>query len=290
MFSYTFQAFGTHWAILTDGSKLPDALKNEIYEKTIAFEKRFSRFQKGSEVLQFRNSPAGTYTISEDLLKLLIVHQELKDLTNGLFDPAVGELLEKAGYDENYSFSPKNLEKYALPEWSISGKKIRISGPIVFDFGGIGKGYWIDQISKILQENNQKNYLIDGGRDLFATQKTDGSGWKIAIEWPGKQGIAVGTVVLKNQGLAASDTILRSWKNWHHLIDLSTKTPQTNNIGSTAIAKSALTADMMTSVLSFCSKEKAKEISQKFDSEYIVFNQNNTLITSTRWSGELFTK
>lgn len=289
MHSFEFLAFGTHWAILTDGSKVTSDLKKEIINKTDKFENRFSRFKEGSEATKFRSEKAGEYPISDELSKLLLIHSQLKETTDGSFDPAVGGLLEAAGYDSKYSFTIKNPEEYSIPKWSVSKNTLSISGPVVFDFGGIGKGYWIDQISKMLLENGYKHHLVDGGRDIYATTKANSSGWKIAIEIPGRPGVAVGTVSLKNQGFASSDSVQRAWKNWHHLVDLTSKTPQTNNLGSVAIAESALRADMMTSVLSFCDEHKAKEVAKKYSAKYLIFKEKNKITSSSNWDGELFT-
>lgn len=288
MNSFEFEAFGTRWAILTDNQELKSNLKKSILKETENFDNRFSRFKTNNEIDKLRNQKAGTYIISNDLAKILEIHDKFRKLTKDKFDPAVGGLLEKAGYDQKYSFTQRDISSYKIPKWSLHKNKLSISGPIVFDFGGIGKGYWIDNISKMLNSAGYKNHLVDGGRDIFATTKSNGSGWKIAIEWPGKPGIAIGTVMLKNQGFAASNTVTRSWGNWHHLIDIQKKLPRQNLLGSVAITHSALSADQMTSALALCEKKHYEKIAQKYSAQYLLFSLDGKIEISQNWSGELF--
>lgn len=289
MHTFEFEAFGTKWAVITDDSPLSEKLKRKILKKTDEFEIQFSRFKPNTQVVQFRNAQAGTYTISNEFAKLLEPHQELKHLTQNAFDPAVGGLLEQAGYDAEYSFKTNSeLSSYTVPTWELKGQTLSISGPIVFDIGGIGKGFWIDQVAQELEQAGHSHYLVDGGRDIFATTKTNGEGWNIALEYPGKPQLIIGTYLLKNQGLAASDTVQRRWGDWNHLVDIENKQPQNKVLGCVAVAKSALAADQMTSALSLCSYDVYNKIAEKLEAEYLIFTQDSKITISVNWSGRLF--
>lgn len=303
MTEYQFEAIGTVWHLLIDdalSSPVPESLWQLILAKTDQFDRQFSRFIEGSEVTAFRHSSAGTFSISAELTKLLVAADHLRTLTYGTHDPAVGTLLEAAGYNQSYDFQPNTqaISDWRLPIWSVDPdtKTISIDGPVVFDIGGTGKGYWIDRVSQIITTAGYPHHLVDGGGDMMATTKADGSGWFIALEWPGRPDTALGSVTLKNQGLAASDTLRRSWatknttnaENWHHLLDIQQKKAVNSLLGCTAIAKNAWVADQVTAALSLVPAPEYPRIATALHGEYLVLETTSKAHLSPNWPGELY--
>lgn len=289
MKEFSFQALGTQWTILVDEETLTAYDTEALFQKLKTFEEHFSRFLPGSEVNQFREAKAGRYTISEEFTRLLEVADQLRKLTAGRYDPAVGGLLEHAGYDPAYRMVPdEQAMTYQLPQWSLEGRELTIDGPVIFDLGGIGKGYAIDLVAKTLQEQGHHFFLVDGGGDMYGTTKRDGSVFRVALEWPGKPDTAFGVVELRHQGLAVSDSFKRRWKEWHHILDPQSKKPIAEILGCAALAKSAFAADCMTSALFLSSPEQYGAVAQTFKAEYVVFRKDEAVSVSAAWPGELF--
>lgn len=285
----TFEAIGTHWHISLDGEEISEGLKEAILSEVTAFEERFSRFLPGSEVNAFRDSAPGDYEISEELAVLLQRAQELRLLTNGTYDPAVGELLEKAGYDSSYSFEEsREASEFRLPRWTLKERALTIDGPAAFDLGGIGKGYCIDKVANLLQDQGSRYFVVDGGGDMYATVKRGGGGWKVAIQYPGKPDLAAGVVELRNEAIAVSDSYRRRWGNWHHIVDPRHRQAIKETAGVVAVASNAWNADCMTSALFLSEREYWKPASEKYDAQYIVFRGDGTSLVSKDWRGELF--
>jgi thiamine biosynthesis lipoprotein len=118
----TFTGLGTRWSVSVDADRLEDTSREAILQYVKNFEQRFSRFLETSEVNAFRNARAGTYRISPDLARLLDRASRLRELTEGRFDPAVGQLIEHAGYDADYRFAvDEGVESFCLPQWSLAG-------------------------------------------------------------------------------------------------------------------------------------------------------------------------
>lgn len=290
MEEFSFQALGTSWSVTLDGGVLDTKEKQELLQFVSDFENRFSRFIATSEVNQFRNTDAGEFQISLELSEMLKTANILRELTQGVYDPAVAMLLEHAGYDSKYSLTPTGkIEGYKMNSWSVRGNTLTISGPVVFDLGGIGKGYCIDKVAEFLKKQNHQYFLVEAGGDMYATEKKDGSGFLVALEWPGKPDIAYGTLELQNAGFAASDTFRRRWKDWHHIINPITKKPIQKVIGCAAVAPSAFFADCMTSGL-FLSDQQVQyvKIAQEFKGEYVVFTEDENIQVSKSWPGVLF--
>jgi thiamine biosynthesis lipoprotein len=289
MYDFSFESMGTGWQVSVDVDAVPPSIIDEIHQKSEAFNQKYSRFIDGSEANAFREAPKGTYHISPMLAEILQACKKLELLTDGKFNASIATLFESIGYDAQYNFQ-KAPEKVSWqpPTWSIEKDEITISGPIVFDIGGIGKGYWIDQISQILKKHHLNDHLVEGGGDMFATQKKDGTPWRVALEWPGKPDTALGIVELKNQGLAVSDVFKRKWKNWHHLMDAKTNTPVDQIIGCAAIAPSAFLADQMTSIISFAPPEKYDTFAQEINAQYLYMTKEEKVFVSEGWEGEMF--
>lgn len=288
MEDFSFTGLGTKWSVLVDGQPLRDQNKNVILRYVEEFENRFSRFLPGSEVNAFRESPAGDFTISKEFSLLLAAADRLRVLTAGAYDPAVACVLEDAGYGAQSGLSPlERPEQHRMPLWSLAGEKLTIDGPIAFDLGGIGKGYCIDRVAERIRSFGYDYFLVDGGGDMAATTKADGSAWRVAIEYPGKSDTAASLVELSHQGIAVSDSFRRRWGKWHHLIDAQGKNPVEGIIGCAAVAPDAWTADRMTSGLFFAPVENYPALVKEFAASYLVFRSDGMVQVSTDWKGEL---
>ncbi len=294
METFSFSALGTEWTLLIDESVFPVNHQKAILEAVAVFENRFSRFLPKSEVNQFRDASAGTYQISREFALLLTRADRLRTLTGGVYNPAVGGLLERTGYNQKYRLQADDqaISEYQLPEWSLTGEILTLSGGVVFDFGGIGKGYCIDMVATLLEKLGYEYFLVEGGGDMYGTKKRDGSAYKIALEWPGKPEMAFGVVELRYQGIAVSDTSKRRWGQgqgaWHHIIDPEKKKPIEGVIGATAVAPTAFAADCMTSGLFLAEPSRYRALTEELGARFVVFQKDGTVQVSPDWQGELF--
>lgn len=282
---------GTLWQIQVDADTFPMVVQQELLAATTAFDAQFSRFIATSEASKFRDAKSGEYQVTSTMAELLLASKRLEQLTQGSFNAGVGLLFETLGYSPKYEFAKApelGSVTWKVPEWSILGNTLTIDGPIVFDLGGIGKGYWIDQLSQLLHKADYPYHLVDGGGDMMATTKQDGQPWRVAIEWPGKPDLAIGTVALVNQGLAVSDVHKRAWKSWHHLVNATTQQPESQILGCATLAQSAYLADQGSSGIVFGGLAKAPEIAQKLGISYLIVTDNQEVHVSASWSGELF--
>lgn len=290
MEEFSFPALGTAWSIVIDGAPLPQETRDKIFSLVFHFEQKFSRFLPESEANQFRNAKAGEYEVSFEFADILTIADKLRTLTDGVYDPGIGALLEHSGYDKEYRLTAERekVAKYQLPKWQLTGTTLTLEKGIVFDIGGIGKGYCIDLVADFLKEQGYQYFLVEAGGDMYATKKADGSAFHIALEWPGKPDLAFGTVALQNMGLAVSDTSRRKWEDWHHIINPHTKKPVGSIIGCTALAKNAFLADCLTSGLFLSLEENYPKLTEEFGGEFVVFKENDAVKISGRWPGEFF--
>lgn len=287
MQTFDFQGLGTAWSIAIDTEADITGVEESVMGYARDFESRFSRFLPGSEVNAFREAAAGSYLISLEFARLLERAARLRTLTDQVYDPVVGGVLEGAGYGGQSGLVPIRYGDQ-LPSWSLSGETLTLDGPAAFDLGGIGKGYCIDRIADIIRSAGQDHFIVDGGGDMYGTTKADGRPWRAAIEYPGRPDTAAGVVELSSRGLAVSDSFRRRWGKWHHLVDPGMRQNIEAVVGCAAVAGDAWAADCMTSGLFFARPERYPELARELSAEYLVFRSDGRTIASPDWAGELF--
>lgn len=289
MQSFSFESLGTHWSVDIDEEVLRDDTRAEVLSFLQNFERRFSRFLLDSEVNAWRQAVPGKYTISPDLKTLLARAEQLRTLTGGKYDPAVAGLLERVGYGVKLpNNSSETPEQFILPKWCLEGESVVIEGPLVFDLGGMGKGYAIDAVAQLLKEKGYRYFLVEGGGDMYGTTKHDGKPWQIAIEYPGQPDTALGSVELDHRGLAVSDRFRRRFGRWHHVVDPMTKQAVDLIDGCAALAPSAWDADSLTAGIFLGKRDNYASLAQAFQGEYLVTLPGGYLERSLHWPGTLF--
>src|SRR5258708_32161 len=168
MIHHSFEVCGTRWTLSIDAVSVSDEVFTFLENETGIFESSFSRFIPESEVNAFRQVNAGTYDISPTLSLLLTQALRLQKMTKGGYNASIATLFEKLGYDREYRLreAPEHID-WTAPVWSVKGTKLTTTGPVVFDLGGIGKGFWVDALSKMLTKLGFSYHLVDGGGDMM---------------------------------------------------------------------------------------------------------------------------
>ena len=194
---------------------LAEERKEEVLSKLLSimgkFEGSYSRFRPDS-VVSLLNESKILEDPSEEFLSLLTLAQRAWQETQGVFNIAVGSYLEKTGYDRDYSFQACTLPQIQGLDkvLAFSGEQVSLDPSAKIDLGGLGKGYLIDTLARVLQEEyGLKYFLINGGGDMYATSE-HGQALTIALQDPRDQTLH-GTINLSHQGFASSSPYLRSW-------------------------------------------------------------------------------
>ena len=245
--SFTFKALGTEFIILTP-TELSAVQKNSILKYVENFETDYSRFRKDSKLSKL-NISKKLDNPSLEMQKMLKFAVKTWETSGGLFNISIGGVLESQGYgqiNDKASTISKNLAKDIF----ISPQKIEINPNIWLDFGGFGKGWFIDKLSDLLVEWNFKDYIINGGGDIrVGSQQV-----KIELENPLNSDESIGAVLLKNQAFGASSNLKRTWKSANNKSYSHIQRPDgeklKNNILMTAtISDTALRADVLATCL-----------------------------------------
>lgn len=232
-----------------------------LHDQIVNFELRFSRFLDESELTLFNQHAGQKVAISKEFRDLLIAARDMSKQTEGLYNPFVLPALQKAGYVGSWpspqrgtkatNFTERHLE--TIEALVINSSWASIPADSALDFGGIGKGYLLDQLASSLISEKLEGYWLSLGGDIICSgYDLDNQAWAIGIQDAFDVSGVVDTI--SNKGghtlaIATSGSIKRrgthNGESWHHIIDPRTGLPSTTDVlTATVSANSAVAADV----------------------------------------------
>ena len=270
-FVWRFSAIGTEWSIETIDPVSP-SLSDTITSTIEDFDATYSRFREDSLITKISRS-AGTYRFPESAIELFALYQQLYDATNGSVTPLVGSLLESLGYDAKYSLRKKSFQPtvFALEILEWDGLDLTVSQPVLIDIGAVGKGYLVDRVAQLLDDEHSA-YVIDASGDIRTKGETP---QRIGLEDPLDEGKVLGVLTVQNASLCGSATNRRAWGDGlHHIVDpMSGKS--TSGVAATWVkAETTAIADGLATALFFTEPDALRAL---FNFEYICFYDNRSM-------------
>ena len=287
MTEFVFEAIGTKWHI-DISKKLSPPEESKIFimikDRIDIFDKTYSRFRADSLVTRMSKED-GSFVLPEDALLMLTLYRELYVRTGGLVTPLVGNLISDAGYDAQYSLKQKK-KLVKSPQWdeTIEYKHptLMIKKPVILDFGAAGKGYLVDLVGEVLENNGIKDYCIDAGGDILYKGKTP---IRIGLEDPDDVKKVIGVGILEGGSICGSAGNRRKWGDFTHIINPKTLKSPTDIIAVWVMAKTALLADALATCLFFV---PANTLVDAYKFEYVIIHSDRSLEKSAGFSGEIF--
>ncbi|MGB4758810.1 MAG: FAD:protein FMN transferase [Candidatus Saccharimonadales bacterium] len=276
---WRFEAIGTQWYIAAPLSK---GIQRQIERRIEAFDRTYSRFRSDSLVARIAEK-AGTYRFPEDAAKLFDFYYRLYKATNGLCTPLIGQTLEQAGYDAEYSLQPKQVTH--PPEWDDTMEfmppKLTTHAPVTLDFGAAGKGYLVDIIGEVFESKGISGYFINAGGDVLSKGKET----TMLLESPDDTSMALGQVKVLGGALCGSSGNRRKWGGFTHIINPHSLASPTDTRAVWVQAKSCMVADGLATALFFVSP---RALLKEFDFAYAIIKEGN-LEYSHNFNAEWYT-
>lgn len=320
---YEFELLGSKIFILLPQS-CPNEVVNKCYEECLRIDDWYSRFKEHNTLSILNDNLHEWQEIDDELIYLFSKAKEFEENTYGAFTLHTKNILEKWGYDSSYNLE-KLEDEYELIEdierretltnkkknkensrqslikkiLNIKNKKDKNQGSFELDvnnssvllnsaieFGGLGKGYALDNMVKICEKFKVGDFLINAGGDLYAKSKSN-KGFEILLENPKDTSKSLGIIKVNKFALASSSSNRRRWKNVHHLIEPSTQTPANNMIATYVQSKNGIDADAYATALFVLGFEDAKIIASKLDIEALLISKNNSIWKTKKFKCEL---
>lgn len=212
-----------------------------------------------------RAAGRGPQSVSPLLLTVTRCALDAAAATDEVFDPTLGTVLANLGYDRTFALVPQFADdaapallplhrREALHEIIIDPDSCTVSLPadVALDFGGIGKGWAVDQaVAHLRCVPGSAGGLVNAGGDLRVWgDAPDGErAWRVGVEDPQALDRDCTVLAVRDAAVATSSTAYRRWKRgdrWiHHLLDPRTGQPAVTDVAAvTVTGPSAMWAEI----------------------------------------------
>jgi thiamine biosynthesis lipoprotein len=271
--SRSFQCMTTEIELYlrNDDARLAADALGEVQDFFYGVEARFSRFRADSELSRLNHASGAEVHVSLELCELIELSMTAAEYSGGLFDPAILDALEAAGYDRSIerirqegatpASAPAPMARLSDAYGGSAVKDIRVNRQALtvalpagmrIDLGGIAKGWAVDRAAAMLEPLGPG--LVNAGGDLRAWGDQPGGGdergWLAAVDEPNRPGTDVAWIWVRDCAVATSSTAARRWAGGHHLIDPRTGLPaETDLVSVTVTAPGVVQAEVAAKVV-----------------------------------------
>lgn len=266
-----------HGAGLEDHQQSVDSILKviDLSLSTYVKESTISRFNRQKELV----------TRDQHFIRMVFDSRDLRDMSDGAFDPAVMPLVKAWGFGPEGPEvrGNQNIDSLlTLVDWDFESKisneteggihrtttlEIVKNKPISFDFNGIAQGYTVDVIVEFLKSNGVENAMVEVGGEIRAIGQSDSDKpWLIGIDQPNEHGERGSQAHLKltNKAVATSGNYRKFYekdgKRFSHTIDPRTGYPVDHQmLSTTVVASSAALADAYATIFMVYGPHKSIE-------------------------------
>ncbi len=230
---------------------------------------------------------------SESIIELIKESQQLSIKSNGLFNPAIGQLIKLWQFDkiedEHYQFTLPDAEKIkqilkqkpTMSDIIVQQAQIKSNNSAVaLDFGAYAKGVAIENMIEILRQHHINNALINAGGDIKVLGSKNGKPWRIGIKNPAHkrdpqaENIIAAIELKDNESLFTSGNYERFFefqgKRYHHIIDPRTGYPAIGTQSLTVLTNDAALADAASTALFIAGPKLWPTIAKKMGITYVM--------------------
>jgi thiamine biosynthesis lipoprotein len=214
------------------------------------------------------NNYAGTdwFPVSAELGTVVAYALTVSELSDGAFDISIAPAIDAWGFGPtDITDMPPTAEAlnslllhsgYTKLASRESPRAIRKDDPLVrLDLSALAKGYAVDQLAYLLEDQGIQNYLVEiGGETRTAGVRRVDTPWRIGIQ-PPADGLDLEFVVTPGDAAVATSGDYRNFymqddRRIAHTIDPSNAQPVSNGVMSVSvIAPAAMQADALTTTL-----------------------------------------
>lgn len=212
-----------------------------------------TRFDAGSEVMKLARRVQEPVVVSPILYTVVHFALAVARASDGAFDPTVGLVLERRGFNRNYR-TGRMVVSAIEPErcsyrdvWLDDAKHaITLQKPLVLDLGAVAKGFAVDLAARELLPFG--NFSVDAGGDVLVKgHNADGESWRVGIRHPRWPNELIDVVQVTDAAVCTSGSYERTATTGdsHHIIDPCTGVSPTAVASVTCIAPTAMAADAL---------------------------------------------
>jgi len=248
---------------------------------------QMSHWEPDSLLSRINRAAAGWYQVPSAFFDVVSCAVQVARLTDGAFDPTVGELVQLWGFGAGQTQHERAVGVSAgLPDAArleaarqrCGWQKLHLDaahrgvwqpGGLSLDFSSIAKGYGVDVMAQVLDGYGCTHYMVELGGELRVRgQRPDGQDWQLQVEAPrnaeaetaGATAVATtvtGTglpIVLHNLSIATSGDYRRYFmhegRRYAHTLDPRSGRALQNDLASVSVVHAqCMVADALSTAL-----------------------------------------
>ena len=240
------QAMSTRFRIYIAGEepRYSQQAADAAFDELARLEALLSRFREGSDVRRLNRLAKGeSARVSPETFACLKIAETVRKQTGGAFDVAYAS----SGREASVAFA---LE-------SDTNTIHSTCGDLEIDLGGIGKGFALDRMARVLSEWDVTQAFLSAGSSthLAMDPPPEETGWRTEFG----PDDAPRTHVLNRSAFSASGTARRG----PHVINPKTGKPAETRIRAWASAKTAAEADALSTAFFILPKDKIEAVCRR---------------------------
>lgn len=261
---YEYDGFtlGTYCRIYVSSKKINSkSLAEMLFTELDRIYKKYN-VNDPESVLSKINMSEDWFDLDEETFVLLDAALKFSNITEGAFDPTLGNLIHLWGFDQFDEESvripdPSEIE-VTLPHTGYKNilldrqkRRVKLLNETHIDLGGIAKGYALDRAYQIAKEVDPDcTGFVEAGGDIRIIGPKFGSRpWVVGIRDPDDTNECVGYLYLDSGAVATSGDYERYFTvngiRYHHILDPQTGYPAQGVKSATVVASTAVTADAL---------------------------------------------
>ncbi len=226
-----------------------------------------------------------TVKVIPSLIPIIEQSTVLSQQSEGLFDPAIGGLLNLWGFQSDGRPNGPPPAKAEIEKWvaaaprmddlTLEGDLLRSSNSAVqLDFGAFAKGYAVDLAIERLREFGIHNAIINAGGDLRAIGSKDGKPWRVGIRHPQGEGVLAALGVSGDESVFTSGNYERYREyegvHYNHILDPRTGMPVDGVTSVTVIHDNGAVADAAATALVVAGPKAWHRIAKQMGIKYVM--------------------
>ena len=254
-----------------------------VFDRFRRLDDRFYAWRPDSETSRINRRIANQslpVTVSGEMAGLLVRARDYAVDSEGLFNPALGRLVDLWGfYDEPPPSRPPSPQEIGLwlrtapsmADFRLAGDRL-VAAPASaqLDFGAVIKGVALDQARDLLRQHGVRHALVNLGGNLIALGNNGGEPWRVALQ----QGVSPPPVITLHDGQAVATSgdrerfFVHEGIRYHHILDPRTGYPATAKRTATVISDDPVAAgaisDVVATALVIGDDEETRRILNRF--------------------------
>lgn len=228
--------------------------------------------------------------VSIMLRPLILRSKQLYQVSGGLFNPAMGRLIDLWGFHQDVrpeghppaeqAIAELLQQRATMDDLNIEdGRVIVHNSTVNLDFGGFAKGYALNHARLMLQRMGVHHAILNAGGDLCAMGQHHERPWHVGIRHPQGDGVLASLEVGDGECVMTSGNYVRYLEHegvhYAHILDPLSGQPVHGIVSVTVIDDDGGLADAAATALTVAGRDGWYEVARKMGLKYVMLVEDD---------------